>query len=82
MEESYNVDPNTSQGTKTSSDTKNNSITTGDNEVQDGTDVVRPEEREKAYDKSDEQQEYLQDANNNTAVGNKNPVKDGKGLTM
>lgn len=77
MEESFNnKDENLSEGVKTSStDSKDNSKTTGDSEVQDGKGVVRPEEQTKSYEKSDEQQEYLQSANNNTAVGNENPVK-------
>jgi hypothetical protein len=83
MEESYNADQNISRGTKTSStDSKNNSKTTGDSQVQDGTGVERPEEPEKAYEKSDEQQEYIQQANNNTESGNESPVQDGKGMTM
>jgi hypothetical protein len=82
MEESYNVDPNISQDVKTSStDSKSNSKTTGDSQVQDGEGVIRPEEQKKAYEKSDEQQEYLQDANNNTAAGNESPVQNGKGMT-
>ena len=83
MEDSYNADPNLSKEVKTSStDSKQNSKTTGDSQVQDGEGVVRPEEQEKAYEKSEEQQEYLEDANNNTASANESPVKDGKGLTM
>jgi len=83
MEENYNSDPKGSKDPKTSStDSKNNSKTTGDSQVQDGTGVVRPEEQEKAYEKSDEQQEYLENANNNTASGNESPVQNGKGLTM
>ena len=83
MEDSYNVDPNLSQGTKTSStDSKDNSKTTGDSQVQDGSGVIRPEEQEKSYEKSDEQQEYIEQANNNTASGNESPVQNGKGMTM
>ena len=83
MEDSYNVDPNLSEGVKTSStDSKENSKTTGDSQVQDGTGVERPEQQEKAYEKSDEQQEYIEQANNNTASGNESPVQNGKGLTM
>lgn len=83
MEDSYNVDPNLSEGTKTSStDSNDNSKTTGDSQVQDGSGVVRPEEQEKAYEKSDEQQEYIEQANNNTASGNESPVQNGKGMTM
>ncbi len=84
MEESLNnaVEDN-SKGVKTSStDSKENSKTTGDSQVQDGQGVVRPEEQKKAYEKSEEQQEYLQDANDNTALSNENPVQNGKGMTM
>lgn len=81
MEESYNTDPNISEDVKTSStDSKDNSKTTGDSQVQDGEGVIRQEEEEKSYEKSDEQQEYLQGANNNTAVGNDSPVKNGEGV--
>ena len=59
-------------------DSKSNSKTTGDSQVQDGKDVVRPEEQKKSYEKSDEQQEYIEDVNNNTAVANEPPVQDGK----
>jgi hypothetical protein len=84
MEESLNnSDGSTSKDVKTSStDSKENSKTTGDSQVQDGQGVERPEEQKKSYEKSEEQQEYLEDANNNTAVGNKSPVQNGKGLTM
>jgi molybdopterin converting factor small subunit len=83
MEENYNSDPGASKEPKTSStDSKQNPKTTGDSQVQDGEGVERPEAQEKSYEKSDEQQEYIQDANNNTAAGNESPVKDGKGLTM
>lgn len=83
MEESYNANPGVSRGTKTSStDSKDNSKTTGDSQVQDGSGVERPEEQEKAYEKSEEQQEYIDQANNNTATGNEDPVKNGKGMTM
>jgi hypothetical protein len=83
MEENYNSEPNLSEGTKTSStDSKNNSKRAGDSQVQDGSGVVRPEEQEKAYEKSDEQQEYIDQANNNTEAANEPPVKDGKTLSM
>ena len=82
MEDSYNVDPELSQGTKTSTDSKDSSKTTGDSEVQDGSGVVRPEQQKKAYEKSDEQQEYIEQANNNTASGNESPVQNGKGMTL
>jgi len=83
MDDSYNVDPNLASEPKTSStDSKNNSKTTGDSQVQDGTGVERPEEQEKAYEKSDEQQEYIEQANNNTASGNESPVQNEKGMTM
>ncbi|HEX8278134.1 MAG TPA: hypothetical protein VF540_05540 [Segetibacter sp.] len=81
MEESYNSDPQTSGTPKTSStDSKSNSKTTGDSQVQDGIGVENQEE--KSYEKSDEQQEYLEQANNNTAAANESPVQDGKGMTM
>ena len=84
MEESLNnAAEDNSKGVKTSStDSKENSKTTGDSQVQDGEGVVRPEEQKKSYEKSEEQQEYLQDANNNTASGNESPVQNGKGMTM
>lgn len=83
MDELYNVDPNISEDVKTSStNSKENSKTTGDSQVQDGSEVERPEQQEKAYEKSDEQQEYLQQANNNTASGNESPVQDEQGMKM
>jgi hypothetical protein len=83
MEENYNSDPNIANDVKTSStDSKDNSKTTGDSQVQDGEGVVRPEEQQKSYEKSDEQQEYIQDANNNTAAGNESPVQNGKSMSM
>ncbi|MGI8634493.1 MAG: hypothetical protein ACR2KZ_03720 [Segetibacter sp.] len=84
MEESLNnAAEDNSKGVKTSStDSKENSKTTDDSQVQDGQGVIRPEEQKKAYEKSEEQQEYLQDANNNTALSNESPVQDGKGMTM
>ena len=82
MEENYNSDPNIHQGVKTSStDSKENSNTTGDSQVQDGEGILRPEQQEKAYEKSDEQQEYIKDANNNTASGNESTVKNDKGMS-
>src|SRR3954463_6064320 len=82
MEDSYNADPNNAKAPKTSStDGKSDSRTTGDSEVQDGTGVVKHEE-EPSYERGDDQQEYIEQANNNTAVGNESPVQDGKGLTM
>lgn len=73
MEENYNSDANPSKDVKTSStDSKNNSKTTADSSVQDGEGVETHDV--KSYEKSDEQQEYLQDANNNTEVANKNPA--------
>lgn len=81
MGDSYNVDPGISNTPKTSStDSKNNSKTTGDSQAQDGTGVVEHEEQ-KPYDKGDDQQEYIEQANNNTAVGNESPVQNGKGRT-
>jgi len=83
MEDNYNVDPDLSKGPKTSStNPKGNEKTTGDSEVQDGSGVERPEQQKKAYEKSDEAQEYIQDANNNTASGNESPVQNGKGMTL
>ena len=83
MEENYNSDNGESKDVKTSStDSKANPKTTGDSQVQDGEGVMRPEEQEKSYEKSDEQQEYIQDANNNTASGNESPVKNDKGMSM
>lgn len=58
--------------TKTSStDEKGSDKTTGDSQVQDGKGVVQHEE--KTYEKSDEQQEYVDQANNNTKVANESP---------
>ncbi|MCW3106872.1 MAG: hypothetical protein JWQ09_1378 [Segetibacter sp.] len=82
MEDSYNVDPDLSKKPKTSTDSKDNSKTTGDSEVQDGEGVVRPEAQEKPYEKSEEQQEYIDQANNNTESANESPVQNGKGMTM
>jgi hypothetical protein len=83
MEDNYNSESNLTEGTKTSStDSKNNSKTTGDSQVQDGSGIARTEQQEKAYEKSDEQQEYIEQANNNTEVANEAPVKDGKTLSM
>jgi hypothetical protein len=82
MEESYNVDPNSSKDPKTSSsDGKSNSKTTGDSQVQDGKGVVE-HEVERPYEKGDDQQEYIEQANNNTEVANESPVQNGKGMTM
>ena len=81
MEENFNSDPNISKTTKTSStDSKNNSKTTGESQVQDGTGVV-DHEIERPYEKGDDQQEYIEQANNNTEVANESPVKNGKGMT-
>ncbi|MCW3111272.1 MAG: hypothetical protein JWQ09_5778, partial [Segetibacter sp.] len=78
MEDSYNVDPDLSKEPKTSlTDSKDNSKTTGDSQVQDGKGVVRPEEQEKPYGKSEEQQEYIDQANNNTELANESPVQNG-----
>lgn len=82
MEDSYNVDPNNSERTKTSSgDGRDKSKTTGDSEVQDGRGVV-DHEVEPPYEKAEDQQEYIEQANNNTDVANESPVQDGKGMTM
>lgn len=82
MEENYNSDPNISQSPKTSStDGKSNTKTSGDSEVQEGKGVV-DHEVERPYEKGDDQQEYIEQANNNTEVANESPVKNGKGMTM
>lgn len=82
MEENYNSDPNISKDVKTSStDSKSNSKTTGDSQVQDGQGVV-DHEVERPYEKGDDQQEYIEQANNNTAVANESPVKNGKSMTI
>lgn len=82
MEDSFNADPNTSKEPKTSStDGKSNSKTTGDSQVQDGQGVV-DHEVERPYEKGEDQQEYIEQANNNTEVANESPVQNGKGMTM
>lgn len=82
MEDSYNTDPNNSKAPKTSStDGKSNSKTTGDSQVQDGSGVV-DHEVERPYEKADDQQEYIEQANNNTEAANESPVQNGKGMTM
>lgn len=83
MEENYNSDPDISKEPKTSStDSKSNSKTTGDSSVQDGSGVVLQEEKEKAYEKSDEAQEYIEDVNIKTKIANESPVQGGKGMTL
>ena len=82
MEDTFNINSPRPQTPKTSSsDGSDSSKTTGDSEVQDGTGVDVHEE-EKNYEKGDDQQEYIEQANNNTEVANKSPVQDGKGMTM
>ena len=82
MEDSFNTDPNLAGKPKTSStDGKDSEKTTGDSEVQNGVGIANHPE-DKSYDKSDEQQEYIEQANNNTAAGNESPVQNGKGMTM
>lgn len=82
MEENYNSDPEIAKTPKTSStDGKISGKTTGDSEVQAGVGVV-DHEVERPYEKGDDQQEYIEQANNNTEVANESPVKDGKSLTM
>lgn len=82
MEDSYNTDPNNSKAPKTSStDGKSNSKTTGDSQVQDGSGVV-DHEVERPYEKGDDQQEYIEQANNNTEAANESPVQNGKSMTM
>ncbi|HEX8357877.1 MAG TPA: hypothetical protein VF610_10710 [Segetibacter sp.] len=80
MEESFNTEKNTTETTKTSSTDGSNSKTTGDSQVQDGKGVET--NHEKSYEKSDEQQEYVEDANNNTKVANNSVVQNGKTLSM
>ena len=81
MEDSYNVDPNAEKDVKTSStDSKENPKTTGDSQVQDGKNIEI--NNKKSYEKSDEQQEYVNDINNNTELSNEDPVQDGQGFTM
>lgn len=81
MEESFNVDPTNSKAPKTSStDGKSNSKTTGESQVQDGQGVV-DHDVERPYEKGDDQQEYIEQANNNTATANESPVQNGKGMT-
>ncbi len=82
MEDTYNADPADSKAPKTSStDGKSNSKTTGESQVQDGQGVV-DHEIERPYEKGEDQQEYIEQANNNTANANDSPVKNGKGMTM
>lgn len=83
MEDTNNSNADFSQGAKTSSTTsKENDKTTGDSQVQEGAGVIRRAEQEKAYEKSEENQEYIQQANNNTETSNASPVQDGQGMTM
>lgn len=80
MEDSYNTDPNNFKAPKTSSGDGSNSKTTGESEVQDGKGVA--DHVEKPYEKADDQQEYIEQANDNTEVANESPVQNGKGMTM
>jgi hypothetical protein len=81
MEDSYNNDESSRETTKTSStDGRSSGKTTGDSQVQEGIGVENQEQ--KPYEKSDEQQEYIDQANSNTEAGNENPVQDGKSMTM
>lgn len=81
MEENFNSDPNISKTPKTSStDGRSSGKTTGESQVQDGSGVV-DHEIERPYEKGDDQQEYIEQANNNTEVANESPVKNGKGMT-
>jgi hypothetical protein len=83
MEESYNKDPEATKTPKTSStNSEGSSVTTGDSQPQNGIGVENSEQPTKLYEKSEEQQEYLQDANNNTKKANESPVQDGKGMTL
>ena len=82
MEENYNSDPGISKTPKTSStDGKSSTKTTGDSEVQAGEGVV-DHEVERPYEKGDDQQEYIEQANNNTEVANESPVQNGKSMSM
>lgn len=82
MEDSYNVDPANSEAPKTSStDGKNSDKTTGESQVQNGEGVIK-DEIEIPADKAEEPEEYIEQANNNTAVANQSPVQNGKGMTM
>ncbi len=80
MENSYNVNSNSEKPPRTSSTDGSNSKTTGDSEVQDGKGVVE-HEVEMPYEKGDDQQEYIEQANDNTEVANESPVQNGKGMT-
>lgn len=80
MDSSFNKDPNIKEDVKTSStDSVANSKTTGDSQEQNGIGVGN--HTEKSYEKSEEAEEYIDDANQNTAVANDDPVQDGKGMT-
>lgn len=81
MEDSYNVNPNSEKLPRTSSTDGSNSKTTRDSEVQDGKGVVE-HEVEMPYEKGDDQQEYIEQANDNTEVANESPVQNGKGMAM
>lgn len=81
MQDPNNINPDNSKAPKTSSsDGRNDDKTTGDSQVQNGTGVVQ-HEVEPGYEKSDDQQEYIEQANDNTEVANESPVRDGKGMT-
>ena len=83
MEDNFNKDPEAKPKTKTSSteDAKEPGITAGESEVQNGIGIANHPEN-KTYDKSLEQDVYLDEANNNTANGNDDPVQDGIGMSM
>lgn len=82
MADSNKVDTNNSKAPKTSStDGKSDSRTTGDSQVQKGEGVVDHEVK-MPYDKGEDQQEYIEEANENTEVANESPVQNGKGMTM
>ncbi len=72
-----NKTSNTAGSVQTSSSDGSDSTTTPDSEVQEGAGVTTHEK--KSYDKGDDQQEYIEEANNNTKVANSDPVKNGEG---
>ena len=81
MEAPENNDINSPEDVKTSSGDGRDGKTTGDSQQQSGQGVVADQDKEPS-DPSDQQQEYIDDANNNTEVANTNPVQDGNSLTM
>ncbi len=61
------------------SDSSVSDKTTGDSEVQQGIGVEKNDVKD--YEKSDDQQEYIEEANNNTALANEDPVQGDESLT-